>query len=82
MLCLTMLCGFELYSRWVPLFVDIRSFGLDRVVVKLFFFGVSVYWKLKKEKSMVHLWNDRDPHDLIVRRLDFWEGGNDLGPHN
>ena len=65
---------------WV-IFVDIRSFGLDRVVVKLFFFGVSVYWKLNKEKSMVHLWNDRDSHGLTVRRLDFWEGGNDLGPH-
>ena len=31
------LSGLELYSRWVPLFVHIRSFGLDRVVVKLFF---------------------------------------------
>ena len=30
---------------------------------------------------MVHLWNDRDSHGLTVRRLDFWEGGNDLGPH-
>ena len=34
MLCLS---GLELYSRWVPLFVHIRSLGLDRVVVKLFF---------------------------------------------
>ena len=29
---------------------------------------------------MVHLWNNRDSHGLTVRRLDFWEGGNDQGP--
>ena len=51
MLCLTMLCGFELYSCWVPLFVDIRSFGLDGVVVKLFFLrGIGL---LEAEKGKV-----------------------------
>ena len=63
-------------------FVDIRSFGLDRVVVKLFFLRGIGLLEAEQGKSMVHLWNDRDPHDLTVRRLDFWEGGNDLGPHN
>ena len=30
---------------------------------------------------MVHLWNNIDSHGLTEQRLDFWEGGNDQGPH-
>ena len=41
-----------------------------------------VYAKLNKgKKSMVYLWNNIDSHGPPSRRLDFWEGGNDQGPH-
>ena len=62
-------------------FVDIRSSGLDRVVVKLFFLWGICLPEAELEKSMGHSWNNRDSHGITVRRLDFWEGGNNQGPH-